>query len=71
VFTVHQGTVLSDAATSGDVEAVFSGLAAVSTLQTWPEGHPLSLRDELLVTALDEGEGGMPAWMVATSWHDG
>ena len=64
VFMIQQGTVLSDHATSGDVEAVFSGRAAVTTLQTWPVGHPLCLRDEVMAAALDEGEGGMPAWLM-------
>jgi hypothetical protein len=62
-FTIRHGTMLSDAAACGDVEAVFGGRAAVTLLQTWPAGHPLSLRDELLLAALDEGPGGLPAWL--------
>jgi hypothetical protein len=62
-FTVRRGTLLSDAAACGDVEAVFEGRAAFSVVQTWPAGHPLSVRDELLLAALDEGPGGLPAWL--------
>jgi hypothetical protein len=62
-FTVRRGTLLSDAAACGDVEAVFEGRAALSVVQTWPAGHPLSCRDELLLAALDEGPGGLPAWL--------
>jgi hypothetical protein len=62
-FKVQRGTLLNDAAACGDVEAVFGGKAAVTLCQTWPAGHPLSLRDELLLAALDEGQGGLPAWL--------
>lgn len=62
-FTPLRGTLLSDAVTKGDVEAVFSGLASVCTLQTWPCGHPFALRDELMVTALIEDAKGLPAWL--------
>jgi hypothetical protein len=62
-FKVQRGTLLNDAAACGDVEAVFGGQAAVTLCQTWPAGHPLSLRDELLLAALDEGPGGLPAWL--------
>jgi hypothetical protein len=62
-FVIRRGTLLNDHATAGDVEAVFSSRAAVSTLQTWPVGHPLSLRDAVLATALDEDADGMPAWL--------
>lgn len=64
-FTLLPGTMLNDAATSGDVEAVFSGRVSVTTLQTWPCGHPFSLRDEVLVHALDEGPDGLPRWLAA------
>eukprot|EP00775_Hariotina_reticulata_P010303 gene10303-10462_t len=50
-------------ATAGDVEAVFSRRASVTTLQTWPTSHPLSLRDDVLAAALDEGPAGLPAWL--------
>lgn len=62
-FVIQQGTLLSDHATAGDVEAVFSGRAAVGTLQTWPVGHPLSLRDDVLSAALCEDSSGLPAWL--------
>jgi hypothetical protein len=62
-FVVQRGTLLSDAAACGDVEAVFSGKAAVTMCQVWPAGHPLSVRDELLLAALDDGRGGWPAWL--------
>jgi len=62
-FTIRRGTMLNDQATAGDVEAVFSRRAAVTTLQTWPSSHPLSLRDDVLAAALDEGPQGLPAWL--------
>lgn len=63
-YVVRRGTLLNDHATAGDVDAVFSGKAAVSTLQTWPAGHPLALRDEVLVAALNEdATTGLPAWL--------
>jgi hypothetical protein len=62
-YVIRRGTLLNDHATAGDVEAVFSSRAAVSTLQTWPVGHPLSLRDAVMAAALDENADGMPAWL--------
>jgi hypothetical protein len=46
-----------------DVGALHVGAASVSTLQTWPEGHPLGLRDALMSAALQQGGGGMPLWL--------
>jgi hypothetical protein len=59
--------MLSDAAACGDVEAEGGGgRAAVTVCQAWPAGHPLSVRDELLLAALDEAPGsGLPAWLLA------
>ncbi|KAI8469351.1 MAG: hypothetical protein J3K34DRAFT_459435 [Monoraphidium minutum] len=62
-FVISRGTLLSDEAACGDVEAVMGGRAAVAALQAWPAGHPFSLRDELMVHALEEGPGGMPLWL--------
>jgi hypothetical protein len=62
-FVIRRGTLLNDHATAGDVEAVFSSRASVNTLQTWPVGHPVSLRDAVLAAALDEDADGMPAWL--------
>uniref|UniRef100_A0A383WD67 Survival protein SurE-like phosphatase/nucleotidase domain-containing protein n=1 Tax=Tetradesmus obliquus TaxID=3088 RepID=A0A383WD67_TETOB len=62
-LVIRRGTLLNDHATAGDVEAVFSSRAAVSTLQAWPVGHPLSLRDAVLAAALDEDDAGLPAWL--------
>lgn len=67
VFTLSKGTILNDHATAGDVEAVFDGKAAVSTLQTWPVGHPLSLRDDVMAASLEEDDGGLPLWLTMTS----
>jgi hypothetical protein len=62
-FVIRRGTLLNDHATAGDVEAVFSSRAAVSTVQTWPVGHPLSVRDAVLAAALGEDADGLPAWL--------
>jgi len=63
-FTLRPGAMLNDAATKGDVEAVFGGRASVLTLPVWPHSHPFSLSDRLLAHALLEGPGGLPAWLV-------
>ncbi len=44
-----------------DVGAVAAGAASVSTLQTWPEGHPLGLKDALMAAALRQDGSGMPS----------
>jgi hypothetical protein len=66
-FTISRGTILTDHAARGDVEAVFSGRAAISTCQTWPATHPFALRDEMLVHALREGQDGLPLWLCGES----
>jgi hypothetical protein len=48
-----------------DVGALHAGAASISTLQTWPEGHPLGLRDALMSAALQQGSSGMPLWLGA------
>jgi hypothetical protein len=65
-FVIRRGALLSDAATGGDVEALLGGRATVVTLQAWPGGHPLALRDGMLLHALAEAPGeGLPAWLAA------
>ena len=46
-----------------DISTVRSGKAAVSTLQTWPEGHALCLGEAVMAAAHEAGDGGMPAWI--------
>jgi hypothetical protein len=62
-FVIRPGTILSDSALQGDVEAVFSGRVSVCTQQTWPATHPFQLNDQLMVHALAEDDLGMPAWL--------
>jgi hypothetical protein len=69
-FRISPGTFLTDECAGGDVEAVMGGRAAVAALQTWPGGHPFSLRDELMVWALEAGasgngggDAGLPLWL--------
>nr|MBC8518287.1 hypothetical protein [Euryarchaeota archaeon] len=47
---------------NGDSNRVRLGFASVSTLGTWPQGHPLAISDELLTTT-HSGEG-LPSWLV-------
>jgi|TARA_B110000881_G_C18588391_1_gene526297 broad specificity polyphosphatase/5'/3'-nucleotidase SurE len=47
---------------NGDSYCVSLGLASVSSLGTWPQGHPLAISDELLATT-SSGEG-LPSWLV-------
>ena len=46
---------------NGDSHHVRLGFASISTLGTWPQGHPLAISDELLATAYS-GEG-FPSWL--------
>jgi hypothetical protein len=63
-FRVSRGTLLTDECAGGDVEAVMAGRAAVGLVQTWPASHPFTLRDELLVWALEGGGAeGLPLWL--------
>ena len=63
-FRVGPGVVLHDASPGGDADAVLAGKVAVSTLQTWPQGHAFSLLDAALVEALREADSsGLPAWL--------
>ena len=57
------GEYLVDPAAGCDITTVKSGRVAVSTLQTWPEGHALCLGEEVMAAAMEAGEGGMPAWI--------
>ena len=47
---------------NGDSHRVSEGYASVSTLGTWPQGHPLAIADELLSTT-SSGEG-LPSWLI-------
>lgn len=47
---------------NGDSNCVSLGFASVSTLGTWPQGHPLAISDELLAR-INSGEG-LPSWLV-------
>jgi len=47
---------------NGDSNCVRLGFASVSTLGTWPQGHPLAISDELLSTT-SSGEG-LPSWLI-------
>ena len=63
-FTIGKGTVLMDGSVRGDVDAVFSGTASVTTAQTWPHSHAFSLMDRVMVEALREDSVyGLPAWL--------
>eukprot|EP00955_Chlamydomonas_euryale_P075993 362519-Chlamydomonas_euryale.AAC.9 len=64
-FTIHRDSVLSDDVALGDVDAVFSGAASVAALQTWPHGHPFSLRDEVMLQTLaaDASRRRLPRWL--------
>ena len=63
-IVIRRGTVLSDGVMCGDVEALFDGRTSITTLQTWPSGHPFSLTDVLLAYTLVQGQDGLPAWLV-------
>lgn len=65
VFDLTRGTILHDASSRGDVDAILRQQVAVSTMQTWPPGHPFSLLDKVLAESLreDEDHQGLPAWM--------
>eukprot|EP00854_Cymbomonas_tetramitiformis_P017786 gene17786-21183_t len=62
-FTIGTGTTLCDSSTRGDVDAVLSGKASLTTLQTWPHSHAFSLLDDLKVEALRESPRGLPLWL--------
>jgi hypothetical protein len=45
------------------VWALEKGVASITPLQTWPEGHPLCLKDALMSAAHKETPSGMPEWL--------
>jgi broad specificity polyphosphatase/5'/3'-nucleotidase SurE len=45
----------------GDSHCVSQGRASVSTLGTWPQGHPLSISDKTLANTIDIS--GLPSWL--------
>lgn len=45
----------------GDSHCVNLGKASVSTLGTWPQGHPLSVSDEVLAATITDA--GLPPWV--------
>ena len=62
-FVIGKGTSLMDNSPGGDVDAVFSGAASVTTMQTWPQAHALSLLDHVMVEALRQDGMGRPLWL--------
>jgi len=47
---------------NGDSHCVKLGRVSVSTLGTWPQGHPLSIPDNVLKSTINED--GMPSWIM-------
>ena len=66
-YFTGSGEYLVDPAAGCDITTVKSGRAAVSTLQTWPEGHALCLSEEAMAAAAepaaDPAAQGLPAWI--------
>eukprot|EP00976_Prorocentrum_cordatum_P098842 1191591-Prorocentrum_minimum.AAC.2 len=62
-FVIGDGTLLHDASSKGDVDAVLGGKASLSAMQTWPHAHPFCLLDSVVVETLRECENGLPAWL--------
>jgi broad specificity polyphosphatase/5'/3'-nucleotidase SurE len=49
---------------NSDLVATREGYASVTTLQTWPESHPLQLNAQVVeAMALADPDWGLPAWM--------
>lgn len=46
----------------GDSHCISLGRASVSTLGTWPQGHPLAISDEVVAQTITEGS--MPPWVM-------
>lgn len=46
--------------------ALQQGAVSVSTLHTWPEGHPLCFKDSVMAAALVQGPSGLPKWLQST-----
>lgn len=54
---------MAEDVSDSDLEAVVGGATAITPLQTWPEGHPLGLKDSVMAAAVEGGARGMPRWL--------
>lgn len=54
--------IIDDPIEHGDSHRVNLGWASVSTLGTWPQGHPLAISDELLAGTINEN--GLSNWLI-------
>tara|TARA_Y100000588_G_C14160118_1_gene884410 strand:+ start:298 stop:1230 length:933 start_codon:yes stop_codon:yes gene_type:complete len=63
-WTIKLGSlyIVDEEIKNGDSHRVKMGEASVSTLGTWPQGHPLSISDEVLQSTINEL--GIPSWLV-------
>ena len=63
-WMIHLGAakIVDEPLEHGDSHCVSLGRASVSTLGTWPQGHPLSISDSLLSNTVDDS--GLPTWLV-------
>ena len=48
----------------GDSHCVRLGKASVSTLGTWPQGHPLAISDALMEETITDS--GLPSWLISS-----
>jgi len=63
VFEVGEATIIDEDLPGTDCVAIGEGAVAITPLSAWPIGHPLSLSEEIMATALISDESGMPRWL--------
>lgn len=59
---IGAATIVDEPIEHGDSHCIRQGRASVSTLGTWPQGHPLSISDEILARTVTAD--GLPSWVV-------
>jgi hypothetical protein len=65
-FKINLGTALHNNAEFGDVDKLLEGEASVTTMQTWPFSHLLSLQDQVFLRGAHEPDDkayGLPLWL--------
>jgi len=63
VFNNAYDTRVQQPIEMSDVNALQEGVATLTTLQSWPEGHPYCLSDAVMARSLTAGNLGLPSWL--------
>ena len=61
-FEVGAARIVDEDLEMTDCNAIISGKAALTTLASWPQNHPLGVPQSIMEESTNMGEDGMPEW---------